>query len=146
MPFLNLFFIFICWRFRPTKYPQIVWVNRSAQHWGPHKLTQRLQPNPSPDLVDPGNLLLHLGDAALHLGDVLDVLLHGVQLPIVVELIHPLSQLLQLQHHLLTPLVQQLLTLLLGVLHKLPDTDHEFSCLMLLSTRNVQFDTQCWLF
>jgi len=70
-------------------------------------------------LVDPGNLVGDVGDPFLDGADVLDVLLHHVQLAIVVELVHACSQLLKLHHDLLPTFHQALLSLLLRLLNQL---------------------------
>lgn len=59
------------------------------------------------DLVDEADLVLNISQTFLYGADVLYILLHHIQLSIVIELIHTLSQFLQLCNHPLS-LLQEL--------------------------------------
>lgn len=59
------------------------------------------------DLVDEADLVLYISQTFLYSTDVLYVLLHHIQLSVIVEFIHTLSQFLQFCDHLLS-LLQEL--------------------------------------
>lgn len=61
----------------------------------------------SADLVDEADLVLNISQTFLYGADVLYILLHHIQLSIVIEFIHTLSQFLQLCDHPLS-LLQEL--------------------------------------
>lgn len=76
------------------------------------------------DLVDEADLVLYISQTFLYSTDVLYVLLHHIQLSVIVEFIHTLSQFLQFCDHLLSLLQELSFSGMFRFLNELNSKEH----------------------